>query len=555
MRRFLRFAATLVVLCCLAPLFAGLSGLILPALGYYPVLGFHQVSMDVWLQLFAWPGLFHSIGLSLFTGLISTLLALLASFTLLSLLYRRRLWHWVSLYLAPALALPHVAFAIGMVFLLSPSGWLVRLFIPFTGWAEPPQWLTVNDPAGLSLILMLVLKEIPFLLLMSIGVLQQLHPEQQLRMAHSLGYDRVQAWWKVLIPQLYRKLKLPMFAVLVYGITVVDAALIIGPQLPAPLAVQVLRWVQNPDLDFRLLASAAAILLLTITMVGLLFWQLVERLLAPVVRKVWLNGRRRVQTPFLWSAYGLLPSLAVLSIGANLVLLIWSVAGRWRFPDALPSVFTAKHWHHSISMLAEPLLTALQIGLISSLIASVASIVLLEYQHQRGRFWPMMLPCMALLMPQMTLFAGLPAALESWFGSSLRQNHFLLVCFGHLLMVFPYVYLALHGAFKSFDNRYLTVALTFGGGWSKAWWQIKWPLLKPAIVSAWAIGFSVSVVQYLPTLLMGGGRIQTVTTEAVAIGAGYDRRLAAIYGLSQALLPLMGFLIARAFNRHKQWQG
>ena len=62
----------------------------------------------------------------------------------------------------------------------------------------------------------------------------------------------------------------------------------------------------------------------------------------------------------------------------------------------------------------------------------------------------------------MTLFAGLPLLLESLLGESALTHHFLLVSFGHLLMVFPYVYLGLHGAYRAFDNRYQTVALTLG---------------------------------------------------------------------------------------------
>ncbi|AMO58384.1 ABC transporter permease [Endozoicomonas montiporae] len=556
---FLRPGTVVVVLLCLVPLFAGVAGLILPALGYYPALGFDAFSttalLNVWEPLFQWPGLSQSIWLSLFTGLTSAFLALVITLTVLSLLWGGRFWNWVTLYIAPALALPHVAFAIGLSFLIAPSGWLVRAIAPLTGWHEPPFWLTVNDPKGWSLILMLLIKSVPFLLLMSVGILHQLQPQRQLMMAQSLGYDRIQAWWKVLVPQLYRQLKLPLFAVLVYGITVVDAALVIGPQLPAPLAVLVLRWFQNPDLSFRLLASAGAIVLLIVTLAGLLFWFAVERLLAPLARMVWLNGRKQVRHPVLWLAFSTLPVLALLSIGANLVLLIWSFAGRWRFPDILPSVTTIQYWQHHASLLQEPLLLAMQLGLASSLTAVVASLVMLEYQNQRGRYWPLLLPCIALLIPQMTLFAGLPMVGELLFGAGVDQYPFLLVSFGHLLMVFPYVYLGLHGAFTSFDHRYQTVALTFGSSWSRAWWQVKWPMLKPAIVSAWAVGFSVSVVQYLPTLLLGAGRVLTVTTEAVAIGAGYDRRLAAIYGLTQALLPLLGFLFARFINRKKAWQG
>ena len=548
-------ASLLVVIVCLVPLFAGVAGLVLPAWGYYPALGFDSFSTTVWQQLFAWPGLSQSIWLSLFTGLTSTLLAMIITFAILSLLWGSRFWGWISLYIAPALALPHVAFAIGLGFLISPSGWLVRVLIPFTGWQEPPLWMTVNDPQSFSLILMLLVKEIPFLLLMSVGILHQIRPEQQLLMAQSLGYDRVQSWWKVLVPQLYNKLKLPLYAVLVYGITVVDATLIIGPQLPAPLAVLVLRWFQNPDLSLRLLASSGALLLLFITLAGLLFWHLMERLLVPVAHHVWLNGRKRVRHPVLWLAFSTLPLLALLSIGANIVLLGWSFAERWRFPDLIPSTVSLQYWQHHFSLLQQPLWSSLQLALVSSLMAVVASLVLLEYQNLKGRFLPLMIPCIALLIPQMTLFAGLPVVGESLFGPQIFQHHFLLVSFGHLLMVFPYVYLGLHGAFKAFDNRYTTVALTFGASWQAAWWRVKWPILKPAIVSAWAVGFSVGVVQYLPTLLLGAGRVLTVTTEAVAIGAGYDRRLAAIYGLTQAMLPLLGLLFARFINRKKQWQG
>ncbi|MBL0252916.1 MAG: hypothetical protein IPQ12_10250 [Polaromonas sp.] len=45
----------------------------------------------------------------------------------------------LSVALGPMLAMPHAALAIGLVFLLSPSGWLLRLFSPWlTGFDFPP---------------------------------------------------------------------------------------------------------------------------------------------------------------------------------------------------------------------------------------------------------------------------------------------------------------------------------------------------------------------------------------------------------------------------------
>ena len=61
-----------------------------------------------------------------------------------------------------------------------------------------------------------------------------------------------------------------------------------------------------------------------------------------------------------------------------------------------------------------------------------------------------------------------------------------------------------------------------------------------------AIGFAVSVAQYLPTIFAGGGRFVTLTTEAVSLASGADRRVIGVYAFLQAVLPLAGFAAALA---------
>jgi putative thiamine transport system permease protein len=68
-------------------------------------------------------------------------------------------------------------------------------------------------------------------------------------------------------------------------------------------------------------------------------------------------------------------------------------------------------------------------------------------------------------------------------------------------------------------------------------------LLKPILV-AFAIGFSVSVALYLPTLFAGAGRVATLTTEAVTLSAGADRRIVSAVSLLQAVLPLVIYGLA-----------
>ena len=90
------------------------------------------------------------------------------------------------------------------------------------GWplgAAPP-WQSVNDPAALGLIEVLVAKETPFLLWSVLALLGRPDVEPALRReiatVRSLGYGRTAAWWRVLWPQWLPRLALPVAAVLAY---------------------------------------------------------------------------------------------------------------------------------------------------------------------------------------------------------------------------------------------------------------------------------------------------------------------------------------------------
>ena len=69
------------------------------------------------------------------------------------------------------------------------------------------------------------------------------------------------------------------------------------------------------------------------------------------------------------------------------------------------------------------------------------------------------------------------------------------------------------------------------------------------ILLAAAVGFSVSIALYLPTLFAGAGvrghRLGRKRGEA----AGADRRLTGVYAFLQAGLPLAGFALALALPR------
>ena len=65
----------------------------------------------------------------------------------------------------------------------------------------------------------------------------------------------------------------------------------------------------------------------------------------------------------------------------------------------------------------------------------------------------------------------------------------------------------------------------------------------PSLTAA-AVGFAVSVGLYLPTLLDRRRALATLTTEAVALASGGNRRVIGVYAFLQLALPVLGFLIA-----------
>lgn len=545
----LRLAPALIIVLLVLPVGAGLLMVLLPAFGYLPALGGDSVSLAPWQMLFAQPGLERSVAISFTSGLVSTAIALII--VVLFLAASRGTWldRGIRRLVSPLLAIPHAAIAFGFAFLIAPSGLVARLISPsLTGWERPPDALIVNDPLGLSLMAGLVLKEVPFLLLMSLAALPQLAPEKRLMLARSLGYSPTLAWLKTVLPSLYPLIRLPVYAVIAYATSVVDMALILGPTLPPTLSVSILSWFNDPNISHRFMASAAAVLQLGITLSALLCWWLLEQLIRTLMRGWLTNGsRQRGETVLrLFGRSALLISSST-ALAALLGLGLFSVAGFWRFPELLPQMLTLDHWQRSGSMLASPLLNTALIGLISTTLATALVLATLENEHRqhlqpKRALWLLYLP---LLVPQIAFLFGLIVAAES---VGIRPQLSLVIS-GHLLFVLPYIYLSLAEAYRQLDPRWLQVARSLGVSRGGAFWRVRLPLLLAPLLTAFAVGLAVSIGQYLPTQLLGAGRVTTVTTEAVALAAGSNRRLIGVWALVQAGLPLIGFMLALTLPR------
>ncbi len=521
----------------LLPLAFGLLATMLPAFGYFPAAGKNELSLVPWQQLFAYGSLWHSITLSLFTGWVAALLSLVCALWLLMHCYQTKCWRWLDKSLAPFLAIPHVAMAIALLFLLAPSGWLMRWFSPWlSGFSYPPLWQTTQDPWGLSLILALWLKELPFLLFVLLAACSQLPIKRSLMVGQSFGYSQQQVWVQILFPQLLKRIRLAFLCVLAFSLTVVDVAQIIGPSRPVTLGLLVWQWFSDSYLENRLLGAAGALLLLALVGSSLALALLLEKLYLAVNLARSMSGRRKLGRQSRWAL--LLVLVIMLCLVLSLVLmLIWSFAWRWRFPEALPSEWSLRYWLQAANYIVEPLINSLGIALVSAALGLLLVIGCLEYQVKRkiSSAWWSPVIYLPLLLPQVAFLFGMQVELFRYGLDGLLIS----VIWAHLIFVLPYVYLSLVDSYHSFDQRYMQAAISLSHSY---WWslfKVKLPMLTRPIGFAFAIGFAVSIAQYLPTLFVGAGRVSTLTTEAVALASGGDRRITAVMVIWQTLLPLL----------------
>lgn len=547
--RLVKLSPRFLLLVLILPVLGGLISVLLPAFGWAPALDQTTFSLRGFAALWQTPGLAQMVTLSIAAGLISTLLAFVVTLMILAAFFNSAWLSRIERLLSPILVIPHAAAAIAVGFLIAPSGMFSRLLSPWlTGWELAPHGIFPHDPYGISIILGLTLKELPFLLLMALGVLAQPEFGKKLRQQHkvalNLGYYPMTAFFKVVLPSLYPLLRLPIFAVLAYASASVEMPLILGPNTPPTLAVAIMQWFNDVDLNLRIKASAGAVLQFALTAGLLAFWLAGEKIVKLLCQRSITNGRRNYGDT-VWQKLTVIITTVVIGfiVMAVLGLVIWSVAGFWRFPAALPEQLVLLHFQSAFMQIGSPLFNTLTIGLMTTTFAVMLTLLCLESEQLNDKVMSpfiRLIIYLPLLVPSIAFLFGLV-----WLQQLVHnQTAFFNVAFTHLLFVLPYVFLSLSSSYRRLDPRFANVAASLGATPSKVFFQVKLPQLFAPILIAVALGLAISFGQYLPTLLAGGGRIVTITTEAVTLANGASRRTSAVYAIIQMVLPLIGFTLA-----------
>ncbi len=499
-------------------------------------------------RVLATPGVGLSIGTSLWTGIAATVLSLLIAHFAVAAAFTGRWRTRLTALSLPLLTIPHLAIGIGLALVIAPSGLLMRLLSPgATGLERPPDWLLVQDPLGLSMIGGLVLKESCFLILILSVALAQVPATRLLQQARTLGYGPLQAWLSVVAPALQRQIRVPLAAVLVFGISNVEMAIPLGPDLPPTFSVLLWRWFTDPDAMIHAQAYTGSLLLLLINVLALVgfftaggafrfFWR----------RESERGQRRRCEAPQrIGIGVGLTVGWVIGTL-AIVALFLRAAAGAWPFPSVLPALQhgeTLRDVLQSIlpvarSVAGSTLLLATGTAFVTTLLILPAAEKAAHDTRLRGNIGALLF--LPLLVPQMTFLFGVQVLLTRMG----LDGTYAGVLWSHAIFALPYVWGIVASARSAIDPRYDAVSRTLGASTLKTYLQVSVPLLARTLLLAIALAFAVSVALYLPTLFVGAGRIATAATEAAAASGSGSSRLAAVHAMLLAAAPLAAFALA-----------
>jgi putative spermidine/putrescine transport system permease protein len=259
-RRWLMLAPALAVI---GGLFAG--GLALAtaqSLGYFAPTGENSFTLRHYLALGHDYEIYVSLWLTLKLATVATVISAIAGLALaLGLRRLARRSRAISVLLQIPLAMPHLAMAGALITVMAPSGLLARAVYAFGFIQQPADFpAMINDRYGAGVAFAYILKETPFIALMTLALLARLGDEyeQAARVLGASGWQRFRHVTAPLVAPAVVSSSLMVFA-FIFG--AFEVPFILGRPFPAMLSVV----AQQRYMDVNLAARPGAIALAVVS--------------------------------------------------------------------------------------------------------------------------------------------------------------------------------------------------------------------------------------------------------------------------------------------------
>lgn len=228
------------------------------------------------------------------------------------------------------------------------------------------------------------------------------------------------------------------------------------------------------------------------------------------------------------------------------LLVLWSVAGEWRFPSLLPSEWTLRGFrallepgNRFLEATFNSLIIGCAVALASVAIGLPAGMALGCYRFRlKGLviffiLLPILVPPLASTMGIHLTFIRLGLA-DTAFG----------VFLVHLVPTVPYTAIILTSVFAERTGELEQAARTLGASPWQAFVHVTLPQVAPGVAVAGLFGFLISWSQYILTLLIGGGNVVTLPMLLFSAASGNDPVITSALAVVFALPAVAALVVA-----------
>jgi putative spermidine/putrescine transport system permease protein len=193
-------------------------------------------------------------------------------------------------------------------------------------------------------------------------------------------------------------------------------------------------------------------------------------------------------------------------------LAILSVAHGWRFPALLPGAWSLKAWAYALSPGSGVLQSLGTTTLIAAATTVLAALVGVPAGRALGlyRFPGKGAVVLLLLAPAILPGIAVALGLHGIFLQLGLTGTIPGVVLAHLIPVLPYMTLVMAAVFARFDTDAEDQARSLGARPLQVFAHVTFPAILPGLMTGALFAFLVSWSQYLLTLSIGGGKVQTL---------------------------------------------
>jgi putative spermidine/putrescine transport system permease protein len=236
------------------------------------------------------------------------------------------------------------------------------------------------------------------------------------------------------------------------------------------------------------------------------------------------------------------------------VTVLWSVTGRWPWPELLPESYTlrtVKELLFGSASLPKLLLSSISLALTVGILGTVIGILTAratELYSFRGKSLVYMGSFFPLLVPGTVFAMGIQITLIR-LGLSDTVTGVILV---HLIAAVPYCITIMTDMTRAVGDRYEQQAMVLGANPVRSFFEVTLPSLLPGILSSVSMGFILSYSQYFTTLMVGGGRVKTIALVLVPYIQSGDRALSSVYSVAFVGSALLVFFLFEGIIHNMQ---